>query len=77
MSDDALLEEYSVARASFDLSMSDLMELARNSILQSGFEDEFKKKWLGKDYSKGVTFCNEVRRAIVASSGNVCVEVLC
>ena len=25
MSDDALLEEYSVARASFDLSMTDLM----------------------------------------------------
>lgn len=60
MSDDALLEEYSVARASFDLSMTDLMELARNSILQSGFEDEFKKEWLGKDYSKGVTFCDEV-----------------
>ena len=61
MSDDALLEEYSVARASFDLSMSDLMELARNSILQSGFEDAFKKKWLGVDYKKGVTFCDEVR----------------
>ena len=60
MSDDALLEEYSVARASFDLSMTDLMELARNSILQSGFEDEFKKKWLGEGYSKGVTFCDEV-----------------
>lgn len=59
MSDDALLEEYSVARASFDLSMTDLMELARNSILQSGFEDEFKKKWLGENYAKGVTFCDE------------------
>lgn len=61
MSDDALLEEYSVARASFDLQMTDLMELARNSILQSGFEDDFKKKWLGEDYAKGVTFCDEVR----------------
>ena len=60
MSDDALLEEYSVARASFDLSMTDLMEIARNSILQSGFEDEFKKKWLGENYKKGVTFCDEV-----------------
>jgi len=64
MSDDALLEEYSVARASFDLSMTDVMEIARNSILQSGFEDEFKKKWLGEDYKKGVTFCDEVRSSV-------------
>ena len=60
MSDDALLEEYSVARASFDLSMTDMMEIARNSILQSGFEDAFKKKWLGENYARGVTFCDEV-----------------
>lgn len=88
MSDDALLEEYSVARATFDLSMTDLMvslmcylrfyfslplvsyieliisllvikEIARNSILQSGFEEDFKKKYLGKDYRKGVTHCDE------------------
>lgn len=59
MSDDALLEEYSVARATFDLSMTDLMEIARNSILQSGFEEEFKEKYLGKDYRKGITHCDE------------------
>lgn len=59
MSDDALLEEYSVARATFDLSMTDMMELARNSILQSGFEDDFKRQWLGEDYRKGLTFCDE------------------
>jgi AMP deaminase len=61
MSDDALLEEYSVARATFDLSMTDMMEIARNSILQSGFEEEFKEEYLGKDYRKGATFCDEVR----------------
>eukprot|EP00551_Chaetoceros_affinis_P007281 CAMPEP_0203674202 /NCGR_PEP_ID=MMETSP0090-20130426/15255_1 /ASSEMBLY_ACC=CAM_ASM_001088 /TAXON_ID=426623 /ORGANISM="Chaetoceros affinis, Strain CCMP159" /LENGTH=840 /DNA_ID=CAMNT_0050540011 /DNA_START=163 /DNA_END=2682 /DNA_ORIENTATION=- len=61
MSDDALLEEYAVARASFDLSMTDVSEIARNSILQSGFEDEFKKKWLGDEYKRGITFCNEVK----------------
>eukprot|EP00549_Striatella_unipunctata_P010597 CAMPEP_0118702700 /NCGR_PEP_ID=MMETSP0800-20121206/18057_1 /TAXON_ID=210618 ORGANISM="Striatella unipunctata, Strain CCMP2910" /NCGR_SAMPLE_ID=MMETSP0800 /ASSEMBLY_ACC=CAM_ASM_000638 /LENGTH=728 /DNA_ID=CAMNT_0006603971 /DNA_START=63 /DNA_END=2249 /DNA_ORIENTATION=- len=59
MSDDALLEEYSVARASFDLSMTDVSEIARNSILQSGFEDELKKKWIGENYERGVTFCDE------------------
>jgi len=59
MSDDPLLEEYSVARATFDLSMTDMMEIARNSVLQSGFEEEFKEKYLGKEYRKGVTFCEE------------------
>mmetsp|Transcript_33545 Transcript_33545/g.50027 ORF Transcript_33545/g.50027 Transcript_33545/m.50027 type:complete len:130 (+) Transcript_33545:334-723(+) len=61
MSDDALLEEYSVARASFDLSMTDMSEIARNSILQSGFEDSWKKKWLGPNYSKGITHCDETK----------------
>ena len=59
LSDDALLEEYSVARATFGLSMTDMMEIARNSVLQSGFEEEFKEKFLGKEYKKGLTFCDE------------------
>jgi AMP deaminase len=59
MSDDALLEEYSVARATFDLSMTDMMEIARNSVLQSGFAEDFKERWLGKSYKKGLTFCDE------------------
>lgn len=61
MSDDALLEEYSVARASFDLSMCDISEIARNSILQSGFEEELKKEWLGDEYFRGVTYCDETK----------------
>ena len=59
MSDDALLEEYSVARASFDLSMTDISEIARNSVYQSGFENHLKEEWLGKKYKKGVTHCDE------------------
>lgn len=59
MSDDALLEEFSVARASFDLSMTDISEIARNSVLQSGFEDNLKAEWLGENYKKGVTHCDE------------------
>lgn len=59
LSDDALLEEYSVARATFGLSMTDMMELARNSVLQSGFDDTFKRKWLGQNYKLGLTFCDE------------------
>ena len=60
MSDDALLEEYSVVRTSFDLSMTDIMEIARNSVLQCGFEEGFKERWLGKEYKRGLTFCDEV-----------------
>eukprot|EP00804_Cyclotella_cryptica_P003306 CCRYP_010522-RB/>CCRYP_010522-RB protein AED:0.41 eAED:0.41 QI:320/0.66/0.71/1/0.83/0.71/7/392/753 len=59
MSDDALLEEYSVARASFDLSMTDMSEIARNSVLQSGFEAHLKEEWLGKNFRKGMTHCDE------------------
>jgi AMP deaminase len=61
MSDDALLEEYAVARATFDLSMTDVSEIARNSVLQSGFDDDLKKEWLGDNYARGVTFCDETK----------------
>jgi AMP deaminase len=59
LSDDALLEEYSVARATFDLSMVDMMEIACNSVRQSGFDETFKEEWLGKNYRHGLTFCDE------------------
>lgn len=36
-----------------------VQEIARNSILQSGFEEVFKEKYLGKDYRRGVTHCDE------------------
>jgi len=61
MSDDALLEEYSVARATFDLSMTDISEIARNSVLQSDFEMDWKKKWLGDDFIKGINYCDELK----------------
>jgi len=61
LSDDALLEEYSVARASFDLSLTDISEIARNSVVISGFEEEWKKRWLGDEYKTGITFCDETK----------------
>ncbi|GES78258.1 AMP deaminase [Rhizophagus clarus] len=45
-----LIEEYSVAAQIWKLSASDMCELARNSVIQSGFEIEVKKHWLGKDW---------------------------
>lgn len=42
-----LIEEYSVAAQIWKLSPTDMCEIARNSVLQSGFELQIKKKWLG------------------------------
>ncbi|KAH8806598.1 AMP deaminase [Flagelloscypha sp. PMI_526] len=42
-----LLEEYSVAAHIYKLPQSSLAELARNSVIQSGFEMEVKRHWLG------------------------------
>ncbi|KAG8926384.1 AMP deaminase [Tulasnella sp. 408] len=45
-----LLEEYSVAAHIYKFSQSSLAELARNSVIQSGFEMEVKRHWLGQKW---------------------------
>jgi hypothetical protein len=45
-----LIEEYSVAAQIWKFSAVDMCELARNSVLQSGWELPIKKKWLGDRY---------------------------
>lgn len=45
-----LIEEYATAAQKWELSDGDLSEIARNSILQSGFEHARKSKWLGERY---------------------------
>jgi len=47
LTEDPLIEEYVVAARTFRLSMCDLCEIARNSVLQSGFEEAFKDWWVG------------------------------
>ncbi|KAF3089862.1 AMP deaminase [Orbilia oligospora] len=50
-----LIEEYSVAAQIYKLSAVDMCELARNSVLQSGFEAGLKQRWLGNGwYKRGV-----------------------
>ncbi|KAF3941160.1 hypothetical protein ABW19_dt0204799 [Dactylella cylindrospora] len=50
-----LIEEYSVAAQIYKLSAVDMCELARNSVLQSGFESGLKARWLGNTwYQRGV-----------------------
>eukprot|EP01056_Protomagalhaensia_sp_Gyna25_P001449 Protomagalhaensia_sp_Gyna_25__1448@NODE_1732_length_1579_cov_6_639610_g1421_i0_p1_GENE_NODE_1732_length_1579_cov_6_639610_g1421_i0NODE_1732_length_1579_cov_6_639610_g1421_i0_p1_ORF_typecomplete_len482_score58_62A_deaminase/PF00962_22/1_6e56_NODE_1732_length_1579_cov_6_639610_g1421_i01321538 len=50
--DEALLEEYSVCAHMWKLSPVDLCELARNSVLQSSYEPQYKRHWLGARYYK-------------------------
>eukprot|EP00741_Cyanophora_paradoxa_P009877 tig00001694_g9567.t1 len=45
-----LVEEYSVAAQVWKLSACDLCEMARNSVLMSGFEHPVKACWLGPTY---------------------------
>ena len=47
-----LLEEYAVAVQTWRLRAADQAELARNSILISGFSDQEKTTWLGPDFHK-------------------------
>jgi len=49
---DPLLEEYSVATQVWKLSATDQCEIARNSVLQSGWERRFKQYFLGNNFSK-------------------------
>jgi AMP deaminase len=45
-----LIEEYSVAAQIYKLNAVDMCELAKNSVVQSGFEHAMKQRWLGLDY---------------------------
>jgi len=45
-----LVEEYSCAAQVWKLSSTDMCEIARNSVLQSGFEHPYKAHFLGDDY---------------------------
>lgn len=60
-----LIEEYSVAGQIYKLSAVDMCELARNSVLQSGWEAAIKKHWLGKHYMKGGTEGNNIEKTNV------------
>ena len=45
-----LMEEYSVAAQTLNLNAVDLCEIARNSVLQSGFSTKKKSEWLGERF---------------------------
>uniref|UniRef100_A0A914HTW4 AMP deaminase 2 n=1 Tax=Globodera rostochiensis TaxID=31243 RepID=A0A914HTW4_GLORO len=65
---EALMEEYSIARGLWMLSSCDMCELARNSVLQSGFEERVKLHWLGPNYKEEGVLGNDVARTNVPDS---------
>ncbi|CAF2539815.1 unnamed protein product [Rotaria sp. Silwood2] len=60
-----LMEEYSIAAQVWKLSSVDMCELARNSILMSGFSHEVKEYWLGSTYKEHGVAANDIRRTNV------------
>jgi AMP deaminase len=52
-----LVEEFSIAAHIYRLSPIDMCELARNSIMQSGWELKIKKQWLGTFSLRNVIYC--------------------
>ncbi|KAI5119039.1 hypothetical protein M0805_005905 [Coniferiporia weirii] len=63
-----LLEEYSVAAHIYKLPQSSLAELARNSVIQSGFEMEVKRHWLGQEWYLPGTAGNDINKTNVPNS---------
>lgn len=53
--EEPLLEEFAIAAQLHSLSPIDMTELARNSVLHSGFPDELKEQWLGHNFRTGNT----------------------
>ncbi|XP_072238301.1 AMP deaminase 2-like isoform X1 [Leuresthes tenuis] len=60
-----LMEEYSIAAQVWKLSSCDMCELARNSVLMSGFSHKAKSYWLGPSYYKEGPESNDIRRTNV------------
>ncbi|KAI0345913.1 AMP deaminase [Trametopsis cervina] len=58
-----LLEEYSVAAHIYKFPQSSLAELARNSVIQSGFEMEIKRHWLGQKWYLPGAAGNDIHKA--------------
>ncbi|XP_053508743.1 AMP deaminase 2 isoform X5 [Ictalurus furcatus] len=60
-----LMEEYSIAAQVWKLSSCDMCELARNSVLMSGFSHKVKISWLGAGYMREGPDGNDIRRSNV------------
>eukprot|EP01012_Entosiphon_sulcatum_P012156 TRINITY_DN17591_c0_g1_i1.p1 TRINITY_DN17591_c0_g1~~TRINITY_DN17591_c0_g1_i1.p1 ORF type:complete len:1308 (+),score=190.02 TRINITY_DN17591_c0_g1_i1:456-4379(+) len=59
LTQEPLIEEYSIAAKQWRLSVTDMCEIARNSVLQSGYSHEIKQQWLGVRYYLSSSLGNE------------------
>ncbi|KAI9327235.1 hypothetical protein DFJ73DRAFT_964834 [Zopfochytrium polystomum] len=62
-----LIEEYSVAAQIWKLSSTDMCEIARNSVLHSGWEMSCKKYWLGENCHLPGPAGNAIQKTNVAN----------
>ncbi|CAB4256325.1 similar to Saccharomyces cerevisiae YML035C AMD1 AMP deaminase, tetrameric enzyme that catalyzes the deamination of AMP to form IMP and ammonia [Maudiozyma barnettii] len=60
-----LIEEYSVAAQIYKLSNVDMCELARNSVIQSGWEAQIKEHWIGENFEQPGVDGNDVTKTNV------------
>jgi AMP deaminase len=60
-----LMEEYSIAAQVWKLNAVDMCELAKNSVLMSSFEDCVKQHWLGVNFSEEGPAGNDITRTNV------------
>ncbi|CAG0883500.1 unnamed protein product [Darwinula stevensoni] len=60
-----LMEEYSIAAQVWKLSSCDMCELARNSVLTSGFSHLTKQHWIGPNYEREGVAGNDIKRTNV------------
>ncbi|XP_034251283.1 AMP deaminase 2 isoform X1 [Thrips palmi] len=60
-----LMEEYSIAAQVWKLSSCDMSELARNSVIMSGFPRKMKQYWLGPNYTREGVAGNDITRTNV------------
>ena len=51
--------------------MTDISEITRNSVYQSGFEIHHKEQWLCQHYKKGITHCDENKTHVPLIRANI------
>lgn len=56
------MEEYSIAAQVWKLTSCDMSELARNSVIMSGFLHEHKQHWIGANYKTDGVAGNDITR---------------
>lgn len=65
MTEEPLMEEYATAAQMWKLSPTDLCEIARNSVIISGFDVADKEEWIGKSFwaDKNSDYISPIRLA--------------